>query len=75
MSKLVLPGAVTATYPVCYWISSYFLRNYVIEINQKADAIQRTGKAAPVGYDQVQIINEVQYYIKHFKYTANNISQ
>lgn len=46
------------------------LKNYVIEINQKADAIQRTGKAAPVGYDQVQIINEVRDGLSHLKQAA-----
>lgn len=43
------------------------LRNYVIEVNNKVDTIQRTGKAAPVGYDQLGVINEVRDGLSHVK--------
>lgn len=47
------------------------LRNYVIEINQKAENIQRTtGKATPVGYDQISMMNEVRDGLSHLKQAA-----
>lgn len=44
------------------------LRNYVIEINQKAENILKTaGKAPSVGYEQMSVLNEIRDSVTHTK--------